>query len=77
MQYILDVMIALGVACKYLRYLTLSYADWFVLVFSALRIFAICGQINILVVLVFLCSMFVPSINVVRKHFFVLELPAH
>ena len=36
-------------------------------VFSALRVFAICGKWNVLVLLVFLCSMFVPCANIASR----------
>jgi len=35
-----------------------------VVLFSSFRVWAICGRINVMVVMVFLCSMFVPCINI-------------
>jgi len=49
---------------SYLQYICTVATAFGVASFSTLRIWAICGRINWLVILVFLCSIFDPCVNI-------------
>lgn len=57
----------IGLACKSYLCPEVSLVIANSPVFSTLRVWALCGCVNVLVSLVFLCSMFVPCANIVRE----------